>query len=139
MPSFSEVVYRGYGPHQRKGGGFSTLGVYSPEALDVALKDGWYRTLPEAIEAYDNPKPKEAPAPAPEAPKAAEEPAATAPTAENTGGDASGASVAASEPAVDATPPTRAELEQKAAELGIKFNKRTTDKKLGELIAQALP
>lgn len=125
MP-FSEVVYRGYGPHQRKGGGFSTLGVYSQEALAAALKDGWYRTLPEAIEAHDNPKPVEV------------APAATL-TVENTGGDASGASVAASEPVVDTTPPTRSELEQKATELGIKFTKRTTDKKLAELIAQALP
>lgn len=38
----------------------------------------------------------------------------------------------------DNVPPTRAELEQKAAELGIKFDKRTTDKKLGELIKAAL-
>ena len=36
----------------------------------------------------------------------------------------------------DDAPPTRAELEQKATELGIKFDGRTGDKKLGELIAQ---
>lgn len=35
-------------------------------------------------------------------------------------------------------PPTRAELEQKATELGIKFDGRTSDKKLGEMIAAAL-
>lgn len=35
-------------------------------------------------------------------------------------------------------PPTRAELEQKAAELGLKFDGRTGDKKLGEMIADAL-
>ena len=35
-------------------------------------------------------------------------------------------------------PPTRAELEQKAAELGIAFDGRTSDKKLGEKIAAAL-
>jgi hypothetical protein len=34
--------------------------------------------------------------------------------------------------------PTRAELEQKARELNIKFDGRTTDKRLGILIAQAL-
>lgn len=38
----------------------------------------------------------------------------------------------------DSAPPTRAELEQKAKELGIKFDGRTSDKKIGELIAQAL-
>lgn len=34
--------------------------------------------------------------------------------------------------------PTRAELEQKATELGLKFDGRTGDKKLGEMIAEAL-
>ena len=34
--------------------------------------------------------------------------------------------------------PTRAELEQKATELGLKFDGRTSDKKLGELIDAAL-
>lgn len=41
------------------------------------------------------------------------------------------------EPANDAAP-TRAELEQKATELGLKFDGRTSDKKLGEMIAKAL-
>lgn len=34
--------------------------------------------------------------------------------------------------------PTRAELEAKAAGLGIKFNDKTSDKKLGDLITAAL-
>lgn len=38
----------------------------------------------------------------------------------------------------DNAPPTRAELEAKAAELGIKFDGRTGDKKLGELITEKL-
>lgn len=38
----------------------------------------------------------------------------------------------------DEAPPTRAELEAKATELGIKFDGRTTDAKLGEKIAAAL-
>lgn len=48
-----------------------------------------------------------------------------------------GESVKAAEPADDA-PPTRKELEAKATELHIKFDGRTTDKKLGELIAAKL-
>lgn len=40
-------------------------------------------------------------------------------------------------PAVD-TPPTRAELEQKAKELGIKFDGRTGDKKLADAITNKL-
>jgi hypothetical protein len=38
----------------------------------------------------------------------------------------------------DSAPPTRAELEAKATELGIPFNGRTSDKKLSGLIATAL-
>lgn len=34
--------------------------------------------------------------------------------------------------------PTRAELEQKATELGLKFDGRTSDGKLGKMIAEAL-
>lgn len=40
-------------------------------------------------------------------------------------------------PADDA-PPTRAELERKAKELGIKFDGRTGDKRLAALIAEAV-
>ena len=39
---------------------------------------------------------------------------------------------------VEPTLPTRAELEQKANELGLKFDGRTSDKKLGDLIAATL-
>jgi hypothetical protein len=38
----------------------------------------------------------------------------------------------------DNSPPTRAELETKAKELGIKFDGRTKDKKLGQLIQEKL-
>lgn len=38
----------------------------------------------------------------------------------------------------DDVPPTRAELELKAVELGIKFDGRTTDRKLSVLISEAL-
>lgn len=41
-------------------------------------------------------------------------------------------------PPNDLLPATRAELEQKANELGIKFTDKTSDKKLGDLIAATL-
>jgi hypothetical protein len=49
----------------------------------------------------------------------------------------------APEPVADEAPednaaPTRAELEAKATELGIRFDGRTKDKKLGQLIADRL-
>jgi hypothetical protein len=39
----------------------------------------------------------------------------------------------------DNAPPTREELEAKATELKIKFDGRTSDKKLGQLIESKLP
>lgn len=44
----------------------------------------------------------------------------------------------ADEAALAALPPTRFELEAKALELGIRFDGRTSDKKLGALIAASL-
>lgn len=44
----------------------------------------------------------------------------------------------AEEPIDEVSGPTREELEQKAEELGIGFNSRTSDKKLAERIAEAL-
>lgn len=38
----------------------------------------------------------------------------------------------------DNTPPTRSELEVKATELGLKFDGRTGDAKLGKMIAEAI-
>lgn len=46
--------------------------------------------------------------------------------------------VADPDPVDDNSPPTRQELEQKATMLGIKFDGRTSDKKLGERITQAI-
>jgi hypothetical protein len=108
--AFSEIVYRGYGPHQRKGGGFSTLAVKSEEELAAALADGWYRTLPEAIDAHDNP---------------------TTVTLKDT------AATFNTTPADDA-PPTRAELEQKARELGIKVHHKHSDATLLSKIDEEL-
>lgn len=42
------------------------------------------------------------------------------------------------EPEEDNAPPTRSELESMARELGVKFDRRTSDKKLLQLIEQKL-
>ena len=54
--------------------------------------------------------------------------------------DAKAASEATKEPVApaDDAPPTRAEMEAKAAELGLKFDGRTGDKKLADMIAAKL-
>ena len=51
---------------------------------------------------------------------------------------AAAAVVPAPEPVIDDVAPTREELEAKATELGIRFDGRTKDKKLGQLIQDKL-
>ena len=114
-----EIVYRGHGPHQRKGGGFSTLGVKSQEALDKALSEGWYRTLPEAIEAHD-------------AKKTAAGIVQVMPLAPQP------ATVTTTSSADDSAPPTRPEIEAKAKELGIKVHPKHKDATLLAKINEAL-
>lgn len=94
---FPTLVYKGKGPHSRAGGTYDYAAANDQEALDAKLADGWFTTLPEAIDAQDNPVVKS-----------------------------------------DDTPPTRAELETKAKELGIQFGKKTTDAELSAAVTKAL-
>jgi hypothetical protein len=98
MAKYEDMVYRCPGPLPGNGFTWATKGVKSKEEHEQALKDGWFRTLPEAVAGKH----------------------------------------AVIEKNDDKRPPTRAELEQKAAELNIKFDKKTTDKALGDLITKAL-
>jgi hypothetical protein len=52
---FPTLVYKGKGPHSRAGGTYDYVGVNDQADLDAKLADGWSATLPEAIEAQDNP------------------------------------------------------------------------------------
>ncbi len=95
---YQDMVYQCPGPHARKGGTFDTKGVNSKEEHEAALKNGWFNTLPEAIE---------------------------------------GKSAVVDLPPVE-LPPTREELEQKAKELNIKFDKKTTDEVLAKKISDVM-
>lgn len=95
---FPTLVYKGHGPHSRAGGTYDYTAANDQEELDAKLADGWFTTLPEAINAHDNPVVK----------------------------------------SDDNTPPTRKELEAKAKELAIKFDKKTTDAELSAAITAAL-
>ena len=97
---FPTLVYRCPGDHQRPGGTYSYRSAQDEAQFSAALKDGWFATLPEAMDD----KPKEAQA----------------------------------QEAADNAPPTRAELEQKATTLGIKFDGRTNDKKLSAMIEKEM-
>lgn len=109
MDQFPQALYRMPGKDVQTDDGWCAYSIAnSAEDLEAALADGWHETSPAAAEAFEAAKCQQS------------EPAsATAPTD-------------------DAAPPTRAELEQKAAELGLKFDGRTGDKRLAALIAEKL-
>lgn len=52
---FPTLVYKGHGPHSRAGGTYDYTAANDLEELDAKLADGWFTTLPEAIEAHDKP------------------------------------------------------------------------------------
>ena len=52
---FPTLVYKGKGPYSRAGGTYDYAAANDQEELDVKLTDGWFTTLPEAIDAHDKP------------------------------------------------------------------------------------
>lgn len=52
---FPTLVYKGKGPHSRAGGTYDYVAANNQEELDAKLADGWFTTLPEAIDAHDKP------------------------------------------------------------------------------------
>ena len=111
MDDFPRMLYRAPGAMDIHGAKFDTLVVSGESAQADALAGGWYLSTPEAAAALQATK---------DAAAAAELAATLA---------------AVSNP--DA-PPTRAELEQKATELGIKIDGRWSDRKLADLIRATL-
>lgn len=134
MSEFPVLVYRSPGSLRgHLGASYTYRQVADAEELAAALSSGWFHTTEEAIaaagqEAYtygltkkqlarvlkDKPWLRAAP-PEVEAPVAAPV-----------------------EVPDDDAPPTRAELEEQATLLGIKFDGRTTDKRLADRIAEAM-
>lgn len=112
---FPRLLYRCPGEHQCPGGTFSSIGANDQAEFDKHVAAGWHPTMPDAMETIG--KKVDAGKPAP----------VTA-THDSASGDADDTEV----------PPTRAELEQKATELGIKFAPNIGDKKLAEKIDAAL-
>lgn len=55
---FPTLVYKGDGPHSRAGGTYDYAAANDQEELDAKLADGWFTTLPEAIDAHDKPAAK---------------------------------------------------------------------------------
>ena len=108
---FPTLVYRCPGPHWGPPGTtYRAESVADASELAAALSAGWFATLPEAVEAFLAPSPSSS---------------------------QEGLSEPESETA-DEAPLTRESLEAKAAELGLKVDKRWGDKRLMEEIAKAL-
>lgn len=115
---YPALVYRCPGAHFGPDGTtYSALGVEDDAQLCVALENGWSKSLVEAVSAHLGESDDFVADSVPDVDSAEAE--------EKSAGD-------------EIAPPNRAELEQKADELGIKFDGRTTDRKLLEKINEVL-
>jgi hypothetical protein len=131
------MLYKSPGIYKKPGGGtYTYISVQTQEEFDAKLEAGWFESSAEAIEAAGEnstpagkPKPKWAMKPVkrkkPAKPLDWRDQVKTAPAPEP-------------EPIDEDAAPTREELEAKATELGIRFDGRTKDKKLGQLIQDRL-
>ena len=110
MIELPAILYQSPGPHKKPGGGtYRIVGINTQEELDAKLS-AW------RIKA----KAKKTKKRKPSKPLGWKQPAIKP------------------VPVIEDAPPTRAELETKAKELGIRFDGRTRDKKLGQLIHDRL-
>lgn len=117
MDKYPMMMYRAPGPHEVHGAMLDVRTVNSDAEGLGAFEEGWRETTPEAIDAY-----------------AAEQSAAAARRAEAANAEAM---ARANANAPDDAPPTRAELEVKARELGVKFTAKTTTADLTRAVAAA--
>ena len=135
------MLYKSPGIYQKPNGkSYSLISVHGQEELDEKLANGWFPSSAAAIEAAgDNAFPPSKPRPKwATKPVKKKKPARPLDWREQAKAKAAAAAVAPVVQADDDAAPTRAELEAKATELGIRFDGRTKDKKLGQLIQDRL-
>jgi len=135
------MLYKSPGINKKPGGGtYIYISVQTQKEIDEKLDAGWFTSSAEAIEAagdkadgYKKPKPKWAI-------KAIKKKKPSKPLdwRDQAKAEPAPAPVIEPEPVNEDADPTRAELEAKATELGIRFDGRTKDKKLGQLIQDRL-
>jgi hypothetical protein len=136
---FPTMLYRSPGPHKKPSGGtYAYMGAKTQEEFDEKLADGWFASSTDAIEAAGDKA---------TTPKRvadwriklkAKKTKKRKPSKPLGWKQAESAPEAVPEPVIDDAAPTRAELEAKANELSIRFDGRTRDKKLGQLIQDRL-
>ena len=137
MIELPAMLYQSPGPHKKPGGGtYRIVGIKTQEELDAKLSAGWFGSSAEAITVAGDKattpkkiaewrikaKAKKTKKRKPSKPLGWKQPAIEP----------------VSVPVIEDAPPTRAELEAKATELKIRFDGRTRDKKLGQLIQDRL-
>jgi hypothetical protein len=139
MSAFPRMLYKSPGIYQKPNGkSYSLISVHGQEELDEKLADGWFPSSAEAIEAAgDNAFPPTKPRPK-WATKPVKKKKPAKPLDWREQAKAKAEAVVPVAQADEDAPPTRAELEAKATELGIRFDGRTRDKKLGQLIQDRL-
>ena len=133
MIELPAILYKSPGPHKKPGGGtYRIVGINTQEELDAKLLVGWFASSAEAIEAAGDKA---------TTPKRVAEwrlKAKAKKTKKRRPSKPLGWKQPVPVPVIEDAPPTRAELETKAKELGIRFDGRTRDKKLGQLIQDRL-
>lgn len=131
------LIYKSPGINIKPGGGtYDYICVETQDALDEKLAEGWFLSSSEAVDYAGNKangikKLKQKLAIKPTKEKKASKPLSRRHNVRyETDPDL--------DPDLETDRPTRDELKAKAAELGIKFHHRLTDKNLGELIDDKL-
>jgi hypothetical protein len=141
MSVFPVMLYKSPGIHKKPGGGtYTYISVQTQEEFNEKTDAGWFESSAQAIEAagenatpVGKPKPKWAIKPTKK-----KKPAKPLDWREQVKAEPALAPEPKPEPIDEDTGPTREELEAKATELGIRFDGRTKDKKLGQLIQDRL-
>ena len=133
MIELPAMLYQSPGPHKKPGGGtYRIVGITTQEELDAKLSAGWFASSAEAITAAGDKA---------TTPKKIAEwrlKAKAKKTKKRKPSKPLGWKQPVPVPVIEDAPPTRAELEAKATELKIRFDGRTRDKKLGQLIQDRL-
>lgn len=135
------MLYKSPGINKKPGGGtYNYISVQTQEEFDDKLANGWFVSSAEAVEAagdkadgFKKPKPKWAMKPIKK-----KKPSKPLDWREQAKAEPAPAPAPEPEPVNEDAEPTRDELEAKATELGIRFDGRTKDKKLGQLIQDRL-
>jgi hypothetical protein len=151
MTEFPIHVYQSPGNYVSKGYRYKLTSAADQAALDALLADGWHPTLAKAVEAagddakFNRPRADWRKRKAHDAKVKAqfkrEREASLAAAAKRREAVLAGKPPADEAPANvpdDNAPPTRAELEAQAVKLGLKFDGRTTDKRLLDRINEAM-